>query len=599
MQKFSKDWFELTDHRRRLFSRAVWIPIYGSQKLTNEGKFGLEGHEEEFLMVGSVLIDNKKREIADRLGWHEVGIPDTSHFVFSDGRYKQVQTFLYNDDEPLGEFIVLSQYINHANERVIHISQDLVFALGLIEEDDKWLCANEGYEEVIRVERNDKGGISFVEIKAAYLRDYLAARKMALRLYTFRTRKATLEHEPNFDWPEHGEIVNEPHDRCVVGVTEVNQDGEVPGIRMMMKVWRTDVDEDEDVPEFGPESDSNTDYEKRTFEPKSTASRYVVYGDHWRGEWIEPAARSERVGRDEPADTLFVRADATGESVDLATLNDEDVGKYLWFKPEVIIALTSYRDSKFGWYTDDTGFVFPTPDGDIHFGMNSIGLVNAYAYDIARADRWIQRLWVAHNVTPDGKVSAELLEAQMRSTPAGTRSHEELLDIAMENLDAVFSHWAGAPVYRRHIKHSEIARKINRFAVSEPTHLLRLAKEMVRITIEQLDKKTLRNKLDDAPDNLGSLKLLERNLAIATDDHYASKLLAPLYAINDLRQADAHLPKSELTKFFDLLGVNNDDPLVLQAKQMITSVVDALGTAGGDFNNFLRKQPSSNTNKSE
>jgi hypothetical protein len=599
VHKFSKDWFELADHRRRFFSRTVWVPIYGTQQPLKESTYGLEGHEEELLAVGAVLIDSDKRELAERLGWSEVGLPNTSHYVFDDGRYKLVQTFLYNDNEQLGEFLVLSQYVNQANERVVHINQDLIFALGLIEEDDKWLCANEGYEEVIRVERNDRGAISFVEIKAAFLRDYLAARNMALRLYTFRTRKATLEHEPNFEWPEHGELVNEPHDRCVVGVTKVNQDGEVPGARMMMKVWRTDVDEEDDVPEFGPESDSNTDYEKQIFEPKSTVSRYVVYGDHWRGEWIEPAGRSERVGQEEPAETLFVRADAAGEAVDLATLNDEDVGKYLWFKPEIITSLTSYRDSKFGWYTDDTGFVFPSPDGHIHFGMNSIGLVNAYAYDIASADRWVQRLWIAHNVTPDGKVSAELLEAQMRATPARTRSHEDLLDLAMRNLDFVFSQWAGAPVYRRHIKHSEIVSKINRFTVSEPTHLLRLAKEMVRITIEQLDRKVLRNKLNDAPENLGSLKLLERNLAIATDETYASKLLAPMYAINDLRQADAHLPKLELAKFFDLLGVNNDDPLVLQAKQMITSVVEALGIAGSDFSNFLQSQQSSDANKLE
>lgn len=44
MQKFSKDWFELADHRRRLFSRAVWVPIYGTQQPLKESTYGLEGN---------------------------------------------------------------------------------------------------------------------------------------------------------------------------------------------------------------------------------------------------------------------------------------------------------------------------------------------------------------------------------------------------------------------------------------------------------------------------------------------------------------------------------------------------------------------------
>ncbi|MGR3661491.1 MAG: hypothetical protein ACU0CA_09960 [Paracoccaceae bacterium] len=68
MQKFSKEWFELADHRRRQFSRNVWVPIYGTQKPIEAGNYGMPGFEEELLAVGAVLIDSDKREVADRLG---------------------------------------------------------------------------------------------------------------------------------------------------------------------------------------------------------------------------------------------------------------------------------------------------------------------------------------------------------------------------------------------------------------------------------------------------------------------------------------------------------------------------------------------------
>ena len=53
--------------------------------------------------------------------------------------------------------------------------------------------------------------------------------------------------------------------------------------------------------------------------------------------------------------------------------------------------------------------------------MNSAGLINVYAYDVARLPMWQQRLWVGHNVTPNGPPSTELLQAQMETAPEKAR----------------------------------------------------------------------------------------------------------------------------------------------------------------------------------
>ena len=55
MEQCSKEWFELVDHRKRLFSRAVWIPVYGLENSITEGSYTDIGHVEELLNVSPTL----------------------------------------------------------------------------------------------------------------------------------------------------------------------------------------------------------------------------------------------------------------------------------------------------------------------------------------------------------------------------------------------------------------------------------------------------------------------------------------------------------------------------------------------------------------
>ena len=84
---------------------------------------------------------------------------------------------VYNYSEPIGEYLVLFQCIGREASPKVHINQDLIFALGLIEEDGQWIRPSEGYDTVIRQTRNKEGEIYKVEIKSKYLRDYLCAKK--------------------------------------------------------------------------------------------------------------------------------------------------------------------------------------------------------------------------------------------------------------------------------------------------------------------------------------------------------------------------------------------------------------------------------------
>jgi hypothetical protein len=58
-------------------------------------------------------------------------------------------------------------------------------------------------------------------------------------------------------------------------------------------------------------------------------------------------------------------------------------------------------------------------------------LLNAYAKDVAFLPEWLQRVWAGFNVSPEGKVSAELFLAQGRGEPAGTQTPEPFFPLVL------------------------------------------------------------------------------------------------------------------------------------------------------------------------
>jgi hypothetical protein len=589
MDELSKEWFELADHQRRLFSRNVWVPVYGSVLPLERGQYPDIGHIEETLAVGTAVVFHDQREKAEELDWHSWSPDNTSPYLDGDGQYFEAESF-YNDSEGrLGFRLVLTNYLNSAHPRQVFINQDFVLAYGLLEEGDHWLRPNEGYEQVIRLTRRDDGTVAFVEIRAEYLKDYLAARNAALRLYYYRQRRAILPSDPKFDWPEDFSLVSQSNDRLEVRCSEIDESGEFLGTTWaLFKAWRTDVDPEEEVPDFSGDDDEATETETTNGVRGDQGGRFLVTGEMWRGEWIEPADKSCRIGYGEPEEALMVQLDGGGERVDLKTLNHEEVGKYLWFKPELVNDLLSRRGATMSWYTQDTGGISPSPDWLLHFGVNRLGLINAYAYDVARRPLWERRIWAAHNCRPDGGVSDELMQAQMACQPADTKSPEFLMHSALSWLDGVFRAKFGATLLRDHHEIEELEGRIHRFRATDENGLRSLAKDVVKATIERIDKKSLVKALGDGKSDRGTLKLLQALLAKYTDETYAHRRMTPLFGVYDLRGADAHLSGSDVEECYARLGVDRSTPLVRQAATLIENVAEAFGVTGGD----LRKHAS-------
>lgn len=569
-----REWFEMPKIRKRRFDGAVWIPLRASQR-SETGKLFHLGYKSEFFGLGSLAVPLGQRDAGEMLSWMDIGLSqdhcgycgqaDPHDYVASDER---------GDDTLRGAIpLVLAQRGNSVDPPVWHIHQDFVITLGLRREGEVWVAMDEGYTEVVRMKVDEDGWPRLLEARADHLKDYLCARRMALRVSWYRERQEVVETEPNFSWPEPDGAYKDG-ERWQGRIQEIHEGGEPFGSSMaVMHVTRPDVDFDEDVPRIGLSDEMATS----TFTGNVSRQRklYRVSGEVWRDEWVEPGALSIRVRRDEPNSPISFIVDGAQRTETAKNL--EDSGRWLWFRPDVIPALAERRNGGLKWYTRETGGVRGWPHTYLHFGINSLGLVNAYAKDVALLPEWLTRLWAGFNVGPEGKVSEELLSAQAQGVPARTQAPEPFLPIGVGVLDNAFKQRFGAVMFRPYTDPQSVFSPCHRFRALTKSGLYGLAKEVVRVVIEHIDVATL-NRIVPPPCNerWGSLKSLEKVLASVRGERSARAALGPLQGIYNLRLADAHIASEDLDEAYALAHIDRSLPCVMQGRDLLATCVTSL-----------------------
>jgi len=430
-----------------------------------------------------------------------------------------------------------------------------------------------------------------IEIKKEFLLDYLAARGLSLRLSYYRQRVENVSALEGTDYEglknEDGERDGGRFELLIRPFDEIWGGGWA-----MLRVWRTDVDEEDDAPVMGPETDNNVETESS--QGTQTGLEGIrVEGEFWRDEWIEHQGLSTRVrGDDDPAVLEFI-ADTDGTRVPSKTLDDEDIGRWLWFKPEVVKAFLARRGFTLEWYTAETGGLKSTSEYRTHFGLNSSDYLTVYASDIARLPVWEQRIWAAYSIGPEGGVSKELLAAQVRSSPANTKAPEEELKELMKALEEVFRDSFGGPLFTHELD-SRTA-PISRFDGVDDAALLRMAKELTRQFSDRLNIPLMRQiSTHEKKTELGSIKLLESVLASISTQELARSVLSAVVGVYDLRVGDAHPTSSKIEKAFSLAGIDRSKPHLRQAEQMIGNYAHAIWGIGKVLYEDLEKQKAAN-----
>ncbi len=571
-------WFEMAAIRRRRLSDAVWVPLRVAEYIHERGRTGFEGYSAEFFGLGSIAVPVARRGEADELGWSEIGIGRRHGVYASRDRYIPAEVYEYEDSDNLGIELILEQNFGGADPSVWHLNQDLVMALGLLRENDEWIRPSEAYVPVARLRRDATGDPVACEIKNEFLRDYLAARNMALRVTSYRKREVIVADAAGISWVAGGLEEQQEQSRFEARIFPILEGGRPAdgGGYAVFRIGRTDIDPEEDVPRPGPETDANTASESRTgiFRGKRL---FRVMGELWRNEWIEPGPNSTRVRGDHSPTGIQYIVDASGAKLPSEDLKDDNDPRWLWFRPEVILSLMGRRGGKLSWYTKNTGGINCSPGLDIHFGVNGISLITVYAKDIAGLPTWQQQIWSGFNMTPEGGVSAELLSAQMAARVAETVAPEAILPKVLDALDGAIADRIGAPLFRTHPSTGELISAAHRFRAVEAGGFLALAKDLVRLTADRIDAAALqRIVVPPAKQKWGSLKSLEKYLGTFMPEATAHATMTPLFGAYQLRLGDAHLPPADMAEAYRSVGVNSSTPALEQGFRLIATIVSAL-----------------------
>jgi hypothetical protein len=571
-------WFEMAGIRRRRLADAVWVPLRLAEWIGEVGRIGYEGYRTELFGLGSIAVPLARRADADKLGWSEIGIGHRHGVLASNERYIPAEVYQYCDGDDLGIELVLEQGFEGAAPPVWHINQDLIMALGLLRENDEWIRPNEDYCVVARLRRNADGRPIACEIKNEFLRDYLAARGMALRLTYYRKREIIVEDANHITWPVGGlKDSGEQHrfEARIFPILEGGYSADDPGYAVF-RLSRTDVDPEEDVPRPGPESDANTASE--SWQGQHKGKKLVrILGELWRNEWIEPGINSIRVREDKVPTDVYYIVDASGQRLPSENLRAENDPRWLWFYPQVILSLIRRRGGELKWYTQETGGVSCSPAYSVHFGVNDAGLITVYASDIAELPTWQQQIWAGFNTAPEGGVSKELLSAQMEARVAETTAPESVLPEVLEALDETFIRRIGTPLFRKHPATEGLILAAHRFRATEAGGFLALAKDLARIIADRIDAAAIQTVVPPpAKEKWGSLKSLEKYLSSIMPPNRARNIMSPLVGAYQLRVGDAHLPSSDIKEAYRLARVDSGMTGLQQGFQLLASVVSSL-----------------------
>lgn len=240
---------------------------------------------------------------------------------------------------------------------------------------------------------------------------------------------------------------------------------------------------------------------------------------------------------------------------------------YLYFRPEVLQKYLRAPGFNIFFHMRNWGIAsLPGDQGTIDVGINSHGLVNAFAPDIAGLNIAEQAYWASFSSLPSGEVCEEMFQTRMQQNPPHSPSVIDLVRESCKHLDDSFKKLASICIFNSiQPKNIELSRLSVGPLTNQYDELLELAKILYGWIIETMKVDSLRNALntldksmDEEIKNLRQIKLIERILlSKGMKEEDARAVTAPLVGLNELRIGAAHIGSLQLDHIFKLMGEKN------------------------------------------
>ena len=179
------------------------------------------------------------------------------------------------------------------------------------------------------------------------------------------------------------------------------------------------------------------------------------------------------------------------------------------------------------------------------------------------------------------------MAAQAEGNPADTAAPEWYLAKMFDLLNKMTIRKFGFSLFRTHEGFQNLISEAHRFRSTDQGSFFALAKDLARLTADAIDTAAIQKMVTPPKgEKWGSLKSLEKLIALKVDPERAHVLLGPLVGIYELRHADAHLPSSDTESALGLVRVDQNAPFVLQGYQILHSCVASLYSIAKELDQF-------------
>ena len=239
---------------------------------------------------------------------------------------------------------------------------------------------------------------------------------------------------------------------------------------------------------------------------------------------------------------------------------------YLYFRPEVLQKYIQVTGYSVFFHMRNWGIAsLPGDRGTVDVGINSHGLVNAFAPDIAKLSIAEQAYWASFSSLPSGEVCEEMFQTRMQLNPPHSPGVIKLVRGARTLLDDVFKKGYRLDLFNP-IEPSKL--DLSKLSVGPLTNQYAEVLEFARIlygwVIETMQIDSLRaclgtfgQTVDKKMKELKQIKLLEKILiAKGLEETQSRSITAPLVGLNKLRIGSAHIGILELETSFQLMGAS-------------------------------------------
>lgn len=495
----SQSYFEMADVVGGLYGKSTWTPLW-AYEVEKSGDECSACYNEEIFRVRTLLAPLGNKERLVHAPWRDVD-SDQTYACVDKGHYCKPGEYYFDSSkgETAGEHAVFNFSIHGSKPNDPVLNQDLVMALHLVRDGDKWVRPEEANAVIIRQVRNENE-IVRIEILTEVLKDYLCARNMGLYIEEFRHRQEhTVETVP-YPWSDSGTAVERYAD-----------DGQYT-----WKGWLF-----------------NQDGYKR------------VEGQLWKQHWVNPACFSSRIwGDGDESIEYIVASDGTRHTI--STLDDDRYGAiYLFFDAHIISRLRE-RQISVEWVSRDVLDVTLPGHTAFQCGLSKSGNIFVIAADIARLEVWAQRIWARENLNPEDPSDYqghELFRNQMCCEFLSGSAPESVYPQLLADLESSVRKYTGTQLWNGIDTGMSAVYAVDRMVATDEDGLVCLTKHILESCVERLDVKVLRTYIGSRSDtkDVGALKLFEMALSLMKPNCDAHALTQFMRSVNYMRQADSHL----------------------------------------------------------